>query len=256
METYEALEDHWNGPIDSPVAGGGHDYREPGRQDPAAQEPPQSSASALRQDLAERPHLLVGAAANATQTGRIPTVSDSAMQRRSTMLSTSTLEETTDPAEVRSLLRRKGEDPEPGTRRRRAAWIAGGVVLAVALLLGGWGARAWTSSQYYVGEDQGKVAVYQGVSQSLGPIALSELDSTTDIPVDSLSQYAQERVRATIPAGSREEAEEIVVELKNSSSPEPRPTGKVTVTTPTPDPSRSASGSPSPGRSSSGGDDS
>ena len=54
----------------------------------------------------------------------------------------------------------------------------------------------------------------------------------------------------------REEAEEIVVELKNSSSPEPRPTGKVTVTTPTPDPSRSASGSPSPGRSSSGGDDS
>ena len=254
VETYEALEDHWNGPIDSPVAGGGHDYREPGRQDPAAQEPPQSSASALRQDLAERPHLLVGAAANATQTGRIPTVSDSAMQRRSTMLSTSTLEETTDPAEVRSLLRRKGEDPEPGTRRRRAAWIAGGVVLAVALLLGGWGARAWTSSQYYVGEDQGKVAVYQGVSQSLGPIALSELDSTTDIPVDSLSQYAQERVRATIPVGSREEAEEIVVELKNSSSPEPRPTGKVTVTTPTPDPSRSASGSPSPGRSSSGGD--
>ena len=34
VETYEALEDHWNGPIDSPVAGGGHDYREPGRQDP------------------------------------------------------------------------------------------------------------------------------------------------------------------------------------------------------------------------------
>ena len=100
------------------------------------------------------------------------------------------------------------------------------------------------------------MAVYQGVSQSLGPIALSELDSTTDIPVDSLSQYAQERVRATIPAGSREEAEEIVVELKNSSSPEPRPTGKVTVTTPTPDPSRSGTGSPSPGRSSSGGDDS
>ncbi|WP_144829237.1 PP2C family serine/threonine-protein phosphatase [Kocuria rhizophila] len=255
----ETVEEHWDGPMDSPVAGGGVDYREPGRQEPPAPpEPAQSSASVLRQDLAERPHLLVGAAANATQTGRIPTVSDSAMARRATMLSTSTLDETTDPAEVRSLLRRKGEDPAPPSTRRRAVWVAGTVVLAVALMLGGWGARAWTSSQYYVGEDQGRVAVYQGVSQSLGPISLSDLDSTTDVRVDSLSQYAQERVRATIPAGSRDEAEKIVSELKTSSGPGPHPTGRVTVTTPTPDPSSSASGSgsPSSSASASGGGDS
>ncbi|RLZ02647.1 serine/threonine protein phosphatase [Kocuria tytonicola] len=247
----DTFEDHWNGPMDSPVAGGGHDYREPGRQEDTAT-PERSSASVLRQDLSERPHLLVGAAANATQTGRIPTVSDSAMQRRATMLSTSTLDITTDPAEVRSLLRRKGEEPAPGTRRRRALWATGIAVLAVALLLGGWGARAWTSSQYYVGEDNGKVAVYQGVSQSLGPLSLSELDSTTDIPVDSLSQYAQERVRATIPADDRAEAEKIVAELKTSSGASPHPTGRVTVTTPTPDPS-GATGSPSASPSRSGG---
>ncbi|RKQ33123.1 PP2C family protein-serine/threonine phosphatase [Kocuria tytonis] len=239
----EPFEDHWDGPMDSPVAGGGRDYREPGRQEsPGA--PERSSASVLRRDLSERPHLLVGAAANATQTGRIPTVSDSAIQRRATMLATPTLDVTTDPAEVRSLLRGSSEDPAPGTRRRRAVWIAGVVVLAAALLLGGWGARAWTSSQYYVGEDHGKVAVYQGVSQSLGPLSLSELDATTDIPVDSLSQYAQERVRATIPAGSRDEAEKIVADLKTSRGSEPRPTGRVTVTTPTPDPSGSVSPSP------------
>ncbi|MBX7557341.1 hypothetical protein K1Y78_58125, partial [Streptomyces sp. tea 10] len=84
-------------------------------------------------------------------------------------------------------------------------------------------------------------AVFQGVSQSLGPISLSELSATTEIPVDSLSQYAQDRVRATIPAGSREEAEQIVADLESSRGPEPRPTGRVTVTTPTPNPSASAS---------------
>ena len=151
------------------------------------------------------------------------------------------------------LLRRKGDEPAPGTRRRRALWATGIAVLAVALLLGGWGARAWTSSQYYVGEDNGKVAVYQGVSQSLGPVSLSELDSTTDIPVESLSQYAQERVRATIPADDRAEAEKIVAELKTSSGSGPHPTGKVTVTTPTPAPSDgSASPSASPGRTGGG----
>lgn len=236
----ESEVEHWDGPMDSPVAGGGTDYREPGYPHTTSQ-PTQSSASVLRRDLAERPHLLVGAAANATQTGRIPTVSDSAIQRRATMLATSTLDVTTDPAEVRSLLRRKGDDPARGTKRRRAAWIVGVVVLALALLLGGWGARAWTSSQYYVGEDRGHVAVFQGVSQSLGPITLSELSATTEIPVDSLSQYAQDRVRATIPAGSREEAERIVADLESSRGPEPRPTGRVTVTTPTPNPSASAS---------------
>ena len=232
--------EEWDGPMDSPVAGGGRDYREPDRDAPDVQ----SSASVLREDLAERPHLLVGAAASAPQTGRIPTVSDSAIQRRATMLSTSTLDVTPDPAEVRSLLRRKGEDPSRGSARRRALWSVIAVVVALALLLGGWGARAWTSSQFYVGEDQGKVAVYRGVSQSLGPISLSELDSTTDVTVDSLSEYAQQRVQATIPAGSREEAEKIVVELKTSSGPGPHPTGRVTVTTP--DPSASTSRTPSP----------
>ncbi|MDO4920119.1 PP2C family serine/threonine-protein phosphatase [Kocuria sp.] len=251
---HDTVEEHWDGPMDSPVAGGGRDYREPGRDPgPAGQE--QSSASVLRRDLAERPHLLVGAAANATQTGRIPTVSDSAIQRRATMTSTSTLDATTDPAEVRSLLRRRGADPAPASGRRRALWIAGVVVLAVALLLGGWGARAWTSSQYYVGEADGRVAVFQGVSQSLGPISLHELDSATDIAVDSLPQYAQERVRSTIPAGSRDEAQRIVADLETSGAP--RPTGRVTVTTPTPDPSasssRSGSSSPSASAAPSGG---
>lgn len=236
-------EELWNTSLDSPVAGAG--FRgDHGTRD----QPEESSAAALRRDLSERPHLLVGAAANATQTGRIPTVTDSVAERRATLLRTSTLDVPSDPDEVRNAL--LGERrPRKGGKRRRALIIGLLGLAALALLLGGWAAKSWTSSQYYVGEDRGKVAIYNGVSQSLGPISLSELDSTTTIEVDSLPNYVQERVRGTIPASSHQEAERIVNELAPSGNgePDPQPTGRVTVITPTPENTRTPSPSPTAG---------
>lgn len=238
-----ADEQLWNASLDSPVAGAGYSDN---HQIPV--EHKESSAAELRRDLAERPHLLVGAAANATQTGRIPTVTDSVARRRATMLRTSTLDVPSDPDEVRNAL--LGErKPRKGNKRRRALVIGLLGLAALALLLGGWAAKSWTSSQYYVGEDNGKVAIYNGVSQSLGPISLSELDSTTTVDVDSLPNYVQERVRGTIPAGSYQEAERIVDGLasSNGEEPSPQPTGRVTVITPTPEDTSSPSASPDNG---------
>lgn len=242
-----ADEELWNSSLDSPVAGAG--YTDNHRTPAEAEE---SSAAALRRDLSERPHLLVGAAANATQTGRIPTVTDSVAQRRATLLRTSTLDIPSDPDEVRNALFGEGRQRKGG-KRRRALVIGLLGLAALALLLGGWAAKSWTSSQYYVGENDGKVAIYNGVSQSLGPISLSELNSTTTIEVDSLPNYVQERVRGTIPAGSHQEAERIVTELASSGDgePSPQPTGQVRVITPTPEDSRSPSATP---ENSNGGD--
>ena len=238
-----ADEQLWNASLDSPVAGNGYSgsHRTP-------RESKESSAAELRRDLAERPHLLVGAAANATQTGRIPTVTDSVARRRATMLRTSTLDVPSDPNEVRNALFGQRKQHK-GSKRRRALVIGLLGLAALALLLGGWAAKSWTSSQYYVGEDNGKVAIYNGVSQSLGPISLSELDSTTTVDVDSLPNYVQERVRATIPAGSYQEAGRIVDELISSDSgePGPQPTGRVTVITPTPGDTTSPSTGPDNG---------
>ncbi|WHF24752.1 hypothetical protein QJS66_11645 [Kocuria rhizophila] len=83
------------------------------------------------------------------------------------------LEETSRPAEVRRLLRRKART-QARDQAASCTWIAGGVVLAVALLLGGWGAAPGRASAGTTWRGQGKVAV-PGVSQSLGPITLSEL---------------------------------------------------------------------------------
>ncbi|MFI7483600.1 Stp1/IreP family PP2C-type Ser/Thr phosphatase [Kocuria sp. M1R5S2] len=195
----------------------------------------ESSAAVLRRDLAARPHLLVGAAANATQTGRIPTVSDSVLERRATLVQTSAPDTLADPQEVESALHRAeaaaGRSPR---RRRHRRAIAALSLAAVGLLLvaGAWMASTWISSQYYVGEAQGNVAIYNGVSQSLGPVSLSELERTTDLRVEDLPGFARERVRTAIPADSLAEAERIVRELRESApqatpSPEPRPTGTV-----------------------------
>ncbi|MFF0904487.1 UNVERIFIED_CONTAM: protein phosphatase 2C domain-containing protein [Kocuria sp. CPCC 205316] len=214
----------------------------------------ESSAAALRRDLAARPHLLVGAAANATQTGRIPTVSDSVLERRATLLQTSAPDTLADPRDVESALHRADATvPSPRRRRhRRAVAVLALATAGLLLVAGGWLTSSWISSQYYVGEQQGNVAIYNGVSQSLGPVSLSDLERATDLRVDDLPGFAQERVRNAIPAGSLEEAERIVRELRESmpeetSGPEPRPTGTVQRATASPAASPTASPAASPG---------
>ena len=93
------------------------------------QEPQDTSAAELRRGLDELPHVLVGAAANATQTGRIPTVSGSAAARRATLVRTSAADSLTDISEVDSALQTRSSH-----RRGR---IIGSVVaiLVVACLL-------------------------------------------------------------------------------------------------------------------------
>ncbi|MEX5300350.1 protein phosphatase 2C domain-containing protein [Kocuria sp. CPCC 205292] len=220
----------------------------------ADRSPSESSAAALRRDLAARPHLLVGAAANATQTGRIPTVSDSVLERRATLLRTSAPDTLADPQDVESALHRADATvPSPRRRRhRRAVAVLALATAGLMLVAGAWLTSGWISSQYYVGEQQGNVAIYNGVSQSLGPVSLSDLERATDLRVEDLPGFAQDRVRNAIPADSLEEAERIVRELRESvpeeaTGSEPRPTGTVQRATASPTASPTPSPAASPG---------
>ena len=102
------------------------------------------------------------------------------------------------------------------------SWL-GGILLPwgalLALILGAvllWG-YLWTQTQYYVGEDQGRVAVFKGVPQTLGPVELSRVDRTTDVPLDRLPAYAQDRVRQGMPARDLGHADQIVGELQETA---------------------------------------
>ncbi len=214
-------------------------------------------ADVIRQDLLTRPHVLVGSAALATETGQIPIVTQRTTERRA----------------AKMLIRHSEEDPgedfddDPPARRRR--WLVPTFLSLLTLILVavlGFG-YTWTQTRYYVADADNRVAIFTGVPQSVGPVNLSELYRATDIPVSNLPEYQRSQVINTLPAASLEEAERIVGDLRSelravscesettatgpasedptgTGTPNPRATGS-------PSPSPSPSSTPNPGQSSS-----
>ena len=108
------------------------------------------------------------------------------------------------------------EDRARLRRRRITAIVA--IVIATLLVVGGTiiGYR-YTQEQYYVGEVDGNVAIFQGVQADLGPISLSTVHEVTDITLDSLPYYRRNAVLATISASDLAHAETIVKELQDAA---------------------------------------
>lgn len=107
---------------------------------------------------------------------------------------------------------------EDQRRRRRRRWVWGfWIVLLIAAIVATFVlGYQWTQTRYYVGESNGRVAIYQGIQQDLGPISLHELHTETTIDVADLRTYDQQRVQQTISAGSFSEAYRIVQRLEES----------------------------------------
>ncbi|MFJ4227919.1 protein phosphatase 2C domain-containing protein [Paenarthrobacter nicotinovorans] len=205
------------------------------------------SAEVLREELASRPHELVGAAATAAETGSIPTVAGRTVARRAATVLTHKAEQD------------RPEMEEPPRRRNRWLMPAVAAFVVLGVVVGLWLGYAWTQTRYYVGEYDQRVAIFNGISQRLGPIQLSRLEAVTDVRVDSLPEYGQQSVRQTVPAGDLHDAQLIVENLKQYGSasvncPSTSPTGTATPkasTTPTPTatvpiPSTAAVASPTP----------
>ncbi|WP_227007832.1 PP2C family serine/threonine-protein phosphatase [Pseudarthrobacter sp. AB1] len=215
------------------------------------------SAEVLRQELASRPHELVGAAATAAESGSIPTIAGRTVARRAATVLTHKADAPVAEADDAALGR-----PKP--RRWVTMSIAASVL--VVLTVGLWLGYAWTQTRYYIGEYDSRVAIYNGVSQRLGPIQLSTLEAVTEIQMDSLPQFSQQRVRQTVPARDLYDAQRIVKNLEGTGtiappdecltpSPAPAPTTAPAATPTAPAPSSdpaapaaapSLSASPSP----------
>ncbi|WP_345762715.1 PP2C family protein-serine/threonine phosphatase [Diaminobutyricibacter sp. McL0608] len=110
------------------------------------------------------------------------------------------------------------EEDERRARRRRMTWLIGVIALIVAIVLAALFGYQWTQTHYYVGSSpNGNVAVYQGVQQSLGPIALSHVYEESTTTVKSLPQYDQQLVEQTINADTLSSARQIVEQLTDAS---------------------------------------
>ncbi|HYH77959.1 MAG TPA: PP2C family serine/threonine-protein phosphatase [Arthrobacter sp.] len=198
------------------------------------------SAEVLRQELASRPHELVGAAATAAESGSIPTIAGRTVARRAATVLTHKADQPGSDADDAFL---------PAAPRRWVTWsIAASVV--VALTVGLWLGYAWTQTRYYIGEFDSRVAIYNGVSQRLGPIQLSSLEAVTEIRMDSLPPFSQQRVRQTVPARDLYDAQRIVKNLERTGTTSPSDECLTASPTPgtatTPAPTDTSTPSPSP----------
>ena len=101
----------------------------------------------------------------------------------------------------------------------RLARVVRGALVAMSLLtvlaVAVWGGWSWSQRQYYVGEQDGLVTVFRGLSQDLGPLPLSSVEQQSDVAVDALPAYYRDQVRRTLSADDRAGADRIVSDLRN-----------------------------------------
>ena len=114
------------------------------------------------------------------------------------------------------------EQSRPWVRVLRATGIAVAVVAVVAAVT--WGGWTWSQQQYYVGEQDGMVTIYRGISQDVGPLSLSTAEEQTDLAVEDLPRYYRDQVQRTLSSDDRAGADRIVEDLRALVAPSCVPT--------------------------------
>jgi len=86
-------------------------------------------------------------------------------------------------------------------------------VIAGLLWIGAAAAWHWSQQQYYVGEQDGRVAVYRGVNGDVLGLELSHVYETTDLELANLASYDAGLVREGIDVDDLDEAHETITNL-------------------------------------------
>ena len=95
--------------------------------------------------------------------------------------------------------------------RRRWPIVSASLVLLVLLLGGGaYGAWWYNQRQYYVGEQDGYVAIFRGTNQSLAGISLSSLQVRSTLHVSQLGTTYQDTLADTISKSSLNDAKSLI----------------------------------------------
>jgi serine/threonine protein phosphatase PrpC len=124
------------------------------------------------------------------------------------------------PGGHRATRRDYDEDDDYGRRGKRRWPIVSAALVLLVLLVGGGGYGFWryNQSQYYVGEQDGFVAIFRGTNQNLAGISMSSLIQRTTLSVSQLTSGDQASVSQTISQGSVNSAQLVVDQLKTHAS--------------------------------------
>ena len=97
--------------------------------------------------------------------------------------------------------------------RRRVVWLLSVFLLVGALVVAGVIAYQWTQTRYFVGVNDDVVTIYRGVPEDVWVFSLSSVYEETDISVDQLPPYQQDKVTQSYSVESLEEAKEFIDRL-------------------------------------------
>lgn len=91
--------------------------------------------------------------------------------------------------------------------------------LVLALISGGalWGVYSYIQTRYYLGVENGNVAIYQGIKESFGGIGFSTLYKESEIRIVDLPDFQQELILKSISAESLADAEAKLEQILESS---------------------------------------
>jgi PPM family protein phosphatase len=111
--------------------------------------------------------------------------------------------------------RRRDESGEYSSRRRRWPIVTGALVLLVLLIGGGaYGFWRYNEGQYYVGVQNGNVAIFRGTNQSLAGISMSSVVTRYPLPTSELRSSDQDALTQTISRSSVTDAQQLVDQLQ------------------------------------------
>lgn len=102
-------------------------------------------------------------------------------------------------------------------RRKRRWWVLLGVLLV--LVAGGFAAKAYLDSRYFVGVDGEDVVIYNGVDTEIGPVALYSVAERTDFRISDLQSATRLDIQNGVEASSLKDARDIVGRLKDRLLP-------------------------------------
>lgn len=97
--------------------------------------------------------------------------------------------------------------------RRRVTWLFSVFLLVGALVVAAVLAYQWTQTRYFVGVNNDVVTIYRGVPEDVWVFSLSSVYEETDIQVDQLPPYQQDKVTQAYSVESLEEAREFIDRL-------------------------------------------
>jgi len=126
-----------------------------------------------------------------------------------------------------------GLQAAPGAHdRRRGRRVATlGVLLVALLALGVGGGWAYVRAQWFVGDDDGRVAVYRGVSGTVGALQLASVQQRTGLDTGRLSELDRDSVMRGITAQGSVDAQRIVASLQERATPCPQAAPAATAAT-------------------------